>query len=49
MNDFDNLVLIKNKPYHDALNYYQSKSVSKLNVGEEIELEWPIIDNSIYK
>lgn len=47
-NDFDNLVLILHDPYHKALTSYQNKLTRKLNVGEKLEIDWPIVDSKIY-
>ncbi|EUJ48456.1 HNH endonuclease signature motif containing protein [Listeria rocourtiae] len=47
-NDFKNLVLIKNDPFHKVLTNTQKTLTKDLNVGETMKLEWPIPDGSIY-
>ncbi|WP_233230924.1 T7SS effector LXG polymorphic toxin [Listeria weihenstephanensis] len=47
-NDFKNLVLIKNDPFHKVLTNTQKTLTKDLNVGETVKLEWPIPDGSIY-
>ncbi|MBC1474075.1 hypothetical protein HB852_05570 [Listeria grandensis] len=47
-NDFKNLVLIKNDPFHKVLTNTQKTLTKDLTVGETVRLEWPIPDGSIY-
>ena len=47
-NNFDNLVLIKNEPYHKVITNYQNSFSKKLSVGEIKSIDWPIIDGDIY-
>ncbi|WP_408072004.1 polymorphic toxin-type HINT domain-containing protein [Butyrivibrio sp. JL13D10] len=45
-NDFSNLVLIKNTPYHSALTTYQRQQ--GLKVGESKEVLWPYPNGCVY-
>lgn len=48
-NSFNNLVLIKNDPYHKVITNTQKSLTSSLQVGDTITLEnWPIPDGVIY-
>ncbi len=47
-NDFKNLILIKNDPYHKVLTNSQKELTKGLNVGESINIKWPIPEGSIY-
>jgi len=47
-NDFENLVLIKNDPYHKALTNAQRTLTKGLKVGESAEIKWPMPDGFIY-
>ncbi|GIN25623.1 T7SS effector LXG polymorphic toxin [Bacillus licheniformis] len=47
-NDFENLVLIKNDPYHKALTNAQRTLTKGLKVGESTEIKWPVPDGFIY-
>lgn len=47
-NDFENLVLIKNEPYHKVITNYQNSFAKTMNIGETKEIEWPIPDGKIY-
>jgi hypothetical protein len=47
-NSFDNLILIRNKPYHDALTDFQAKNVKSLTENSYLEIEWPITDLLIH-
>ena len=47
-NNFENLVLIKNEPYHYALSAYQKTATKGMKEGEAINIKWPIYDGYIY-
>jgi hypothetical protein len=48
-NDFNNLVLIKNDPYHKAVTAYQNSSTAGLNHGECRTIKtWPTFNTNIY-
>ena len=47
-NDFDNLVLIKNEPYHKVVTNYQNHVARGMKVGESKVINWPIIRGNIY-
>ena len=47
-NDFGNLVLIKNEPYHKVITNYQNSVARGLNVGQSKLVDWPIVKGSIY-
>ena len=47
-NDFDNLVLIKNEPYHKVITNYQRSTTGHLNPGETITVSWPIPSGNFY-
>ncbi|SHM58791.1 T7SS effector LXG polymorphic toxin [Gracilibacillus kekensis] len=47
-NDFENLILIKNDPYHKVLTNSQKNLTKGLKVGESIEVNWPLPDGFIY-
>ena len=47
-NSFDNLVLIKNEPYHKVITNYQNSFVKQLEVGEIKSVNWPIPERNIY-
>ena len=47
-NSFDNLVLIKNDPYHKAITNLQNASIRGMQPGETRVLSWPICPGSIY-
>lgn len=47
-NDFDNLLLIKNDPYHKAITNAQNAATRKLKPGETIELDFPIPHGILY-
>lgn len=47
-NDFSNLVLIKNDPYHKVITNYQNSVTKGLEAGESIKVEWPIPEGSYY-
>ena len=47
-NSFDNLVLIKNEPYHKVITNYQNSFAKQLTVGEIKNVNWPIPEGNIY-
>lgn len=47
-NDFDNLVLIKNDPYHKALTNYQKAITTEIKVDETKLVDWYTMQGSIY-
>lgn len=47
-NDFDNLVLIQNSPYHTALTNAQRELVGDLPVGGSREVDFPVPEGTIY-
>jgi phosphohistidine swiveling domain-containing protein len=47
-NNFDNLVLIQNEPYHKVITNFQNSFAKELKIGEIKEVEWPIPDGNIY-
>lgn len=47
-NSFDNLVLIKNEPYHKVITNYQNSFAKQLTVGEIKSVNWPIPEGNIY-
>ena len=47
-NQFDNLVLIKDEPYHRAVTVFQNSSTSALQPGETQILDWPTVDDYFY-
>ena len=47
-NDFSNLVLIKNDPYHKVITNYQNSIARTMKIGESKEVLWPIIGKNIY-
>lgn len=48
-NSFDNLILIKNEPYHKVITNTQKTLTSSLHEGDTVTLEnWPIPDGIIY-
>ena len=47
-NDFSNLVLIKNDPYHKVITNYQNSIARTMKIGESKEVLWPIIGKKIY-
>ncbi len=47
-NDFSNLVLIKNDPYHIALTNTQRSLVGDLEVGQSRQIEFPVPHGSVY-
>lgn len=47
-NSFDNLVLIKNEPYHKVITNYQNSFAKQLEIGEVKNVKWPIPEGNIY-
>ena len=47
-NSFENLVLIKNDPYHKVITNYQKSIVRGLKEGEFKKIEFPIPDGNVY-
>nr|WP_280524857.1 T7SS effector LXG polymorphic toxin [Rummeliibacillus suwonensis] len=47
-NDFKNLILIKNDPYHKVLTNSQKDLTKGLNVEDSINIKWPIPEGFIY-
>ena len=47
-NDFSNLVLIKNDPYHKVITNYQNSIARTMKIGESKEVLWPSIGKNIY-
>lgn len=47
-NSFNNLVLIKNDPYHQAITNAQKRLVSDLQPGQSRTVDFPIPEGSIY-
>ena len=47
-NDFSNLIIFKNDPYHKAITNYQNNLIRGMKPGETIEVEWPIPSGSYY-
>jgi uncharacterized protein len=47
-NSFDNLVLIKNDPYHQAITNAQRQLVGDLQPGQSRTVDFPIPEGSIY-
>ena len=47
-NDIDNLILVKNDPYHQAITNAQNDLTKDLKPGETIEIDFPIPEGFIY-
>ncbi|MDQ0269193.1 T7SS effector LXG polymorphic toxin [Cytobacillus purgationiresistens] len=47
-NDFINLILIKNDPYHKVLTNSQKGLTKGMKVGDSINIKWPIPEGFIY-
>lgn len=47
-NNFDNLVLIKNEPYHKVITNYQNSFTRQLKPGESQKVNWPIPEDHTY-
>ncbi|KFN04704.1 cytoplasmic protein [Bacillus clarus] len=47
-NDFENLTLIQNHPYHKAITNTQNTLTKGLTHGDSIDMDWPIPKYNIY-
>ncbi|HDR8070591.1 TPA: HNH endonuclease [Bacillus cereus] len=47
-NDFENLTLIQNHPYHKAITNTQNTLTKGLTHGDSIDIDWPIPKYNIY-
>lgn len=47
-NSFDNLVLIKNDPYHKVITNYQNSISRQMGIGDVQTVQWPMPEGSIY-
>ena len=47
-NDFSNMVLIQNEPYHKVLTNYQNSVMKDMNEGDIIVVAWPQPNGNIY-
>lgn len=47
-NNFNNLILIKNDPYHKVITNYQNIITKGLDIGESIRVDWPIPNGNFY-
>jgi uncharacterized protein YjiS (DUF1127 family) len=47
-NSFDNLVLIRNDPYHKIITNYQNSVTRDLSHGNSKNINWPIPNGVIY-
>ena len=47
-NNFDNLVLIKNDPYHMAITNEQNALTRGMKAGEKKTIEWPVPEGFVY-
>ena len=47
-NSFENLVLIKNDPYHKVVTNYQRHIVKGMEVGDSKLVDWPFFTDNIY-
>ena len=41
-NDFENLLLIQNEPYHKVITNHQNRNVKDLSPGQSKKVDWPI-------
>lgn len=46
-NSFNNLLLIKNSPYHSVVTGYQKTHTGKLQPGETVQIKWPTYSRGI--
>jgi hypothetical protein len=46
-NSFDNLLLIKNTPYHSVVTGYQKTYTGKLQPGQTVQVKWPSYSQGI--
>lgn len=44
----ENLILIKNDPYHQSITNYQREQTKGMKAGEEREIMWPMPEGKIY-
>ena len=47
-NDFDNLVLIKNEPWHKVITNHQNSIAKGMKASDIKNADWPIIEGNIY-
>jgi hypothetical protein len=47
-NDFDNLVLIKNDPYHKAITNAQRKLTKGIEPGQTKEIDFPVPEGFLF-
>jgi hypothetical protein len=47
-NDFSNLILMKNDPYHMTVTNFQNDVTAALKEGEMMRIDWPIPDGFVY-
>ncbi|SFC77171.1 hypothetical protein SAMN04488168_10991 [Bacillus sp. 491mf] len=47
-NDFENLTLIQNHPYHKAITNTQRTLTKGLQPGDSVDISWPIPKHNIY-
>ena len=47
-NDLDNLVLIKDEPYHQAITAHQNTVTNGMKAGESRTVDWPTTNESVY-
>ncbi|MGM0219158.1 T7SS effector LXG polymorphic toxin [Enterococcus sp. AZ126] len=47
-NDFANLVLIENEPWHKVITNHQNSVARGMKPGDIKKVEWPMIDGNIY-
>lgn len=47
-NDFENLVLIKNEPYHKLVTNYQKEVTRGLDINETRTVPWPEIKDQVF-
>ena len=48
INTFDNMILIRNEPYHKVITNFQNSFAKQLTTGEVRTVNWPIPEGSIY-
>lgn len=47
-NDFDNLILMKNEPYHKTITNSHNKAIAGMSVGETRTMDYPIPKGFVY-
>jgi len=47
-NSFDNLMLIKNDPYHQAITNLQNSVTNGMQAGDTLKLQWPVYKGFVY-